>query len=199
MTNHAKMDKFVLRGEAAKAATESRQRRQNAPPPQRQLRIDDLRATVVLPTSNLHPDPEELLRLARVVRDEGESEREVSRALLALGAYDVSARDLERGREVAAAVRWRRGHGPGHGPPAPGGLATRSPELAAALLAKWRGRVLEDARRQRRQQRREKGSLRGFVVVAGGGEGGAGGAGGGGAAAGGTGLEEEEDEVEEDD
>jgi hypothetical protein len=192
------MDKFVLRGEAAKAATESRQRRQqpNAPPPQRQLRIDDLRATVVLPTSNLHPDPEELLRLSRVVRNEGESEREVSRALLALGAYDVSARDLEgTGGAVASAVRWRRGHGPGHGPPAPGGMATRSPELAAALLAKWRGRVLEDARRARKAARRDKGSLRGFVVTGGG----DGGGGGGGPAAGGTGLEEDDDEVEDDD
>jgi hypothetical protein len=198
------MDRFVLRGHAAAAETAARRRRERPPAAshQRQLRIDDLRATVVLPTSSLHPDPQELRRLARVCRDPQATEREASRALLALGAYDVCARDLAAsGGAVAAAVRWRRAHGVGSGPAAPGGAATRSPALAAALLGKWRARVLDDARRARRAARRSRGSLRGFVVAGGGGGGGgaqAAAAGGqGGAAGAGTGLEDEEDADED--
>jgi hypothetical protein len=163
------MERYLVRGEAARRHNDDRRRQQQQQKQQgRQVRIEDMRATVVLPSSALHPAPEELLRLARTARDPDASERDASLALRALSAYDVTAEDL-RGGAVAAAVRWRRDHGRGHGADAPGGLATRSDELARRLLAKWKARVLEDARRARRAERRRRPIRAAFEAAAGGG------------------------------
>jgi len=212
------MDRFVVRGDAARQqqAEQQRRRRRRRDAADglggrsgggRQIRIDDLREVVRLPSSGLHPAPAEIERLARVLRDPRAGERDACAALRALACYDIAAEDLRGGR-VAAAVRWRRdrygagagaggggggggtgtaggggrgaGGGGGAGAPAPGvPTVTPSHELARRLLDKWRARVLDDARRQRRRRP---------LAAAFGGGGGGGGGSGAAAARRGTGL-----------